>query len=202
MKTIISGVYVITNIVNGKRYIGSSANISHREKTHFNFLHKGNHHNAHLQSSYNMYGKENFNFQILEYCNTSVLIEREQFYIDTLCPEYNKRLTADSNLGLKRSEESRKKMSDAKIGFIPWNKGGHHTEEANKKNSESHKGKIKSEETRRKLSEAGKKRYQSEDERRKTSEANNGHVVSEKTRLKISESHKARSLIKRLLQKI
>jgi len=134
-----------------------------------------------------MYGKENFNFQILEYCNTSVLIEREQFYIDTLHPAYNKRLTADSNLGLKRSEESRKKMSDAKKGVVPWNKGGHHTEEANKKNSESHKGKIKSEETRQKLSEAGKKRYQSEEARRKTSEASKAVWSLRKLFEKISE---------------
>jgi group I intron endonuclease len=202
MKTIISGVYVITNSVNGHRYIGSSSNVSHRERIHFVYLRKGNHHNSHLQNAYSKYGRENFSFQVLEYCDVSLLIEREQYYIDSLRPEYNVRLTADSNLGLRRSKETRKKMSDAKIGFIPWNKGIPQSEETRRKNSEAHKGKKKSKETLRKLSEAGKRRHQTEETRRKVSEYHKGKIVSEETRQKISASHKARSLLKRLLQKI
>lgn len=65
--------------------------------------------------------------------------------------------------GKKHSEESRKKMSDAKKGRIPWNKGKKASEESRKKMSEakkgkpsSFKGKKMSEETRRKLSELKK----------------------------------------------
>ena len=38
------------------------------------------------------------------------------------------------------SEETKKKMSEAKKGNIPWNKGKHHTEETKKKLSEMFKG--------------------------------------------------------------
>ena len=58
--------------------------------------------------------------------------------------------------GKQKSEETKKKMSDAKKGNIPWNKGKHHTEETKKKLSESNKGKHHTEETKKKISEANK----------------------------------------------
>jgi group I intron endonuclease len=35
------------------------------------------------------YGHSNFSLNILEYCEKDVLIEREQYYIDLIKPEYN-----------------------------------------------------------------------------------------------------------------
>ena len=35
------------------------------------------------------YGHENFSLEILEYCDKKVIIEREQYYIDLIKPEYN-----------------------------------------------------------------------------------------------------------------
>jgi group I intron endonuclease len=35
------------------------------------------------------YGYSNFSIDILEYCELNVLIEREQYYINHLKPEYN-----------------------------------------------------------------------------------------------------------------
>jgi group I intron endonuclease len=35
------------------------------------------------------YGYKNFSFDILEYCEPSQLIKREQYYIHHLKPEYN-----------------------------------------------------------------------------------------------------------------
>lgn len=43
----------------------------------------------------------------------SKLIEREQFYLDTLKPRYNCNLVAGSPLGVKHTEESRLNMSKA-----------------------------------------------------------------------------------------
>jgi group I intron endonuclease len=35
------------------------------------------------------HGYPNFTLEILEYCEPSNVIAREQFYLDLLCPEYN-----------------------------------------------------------------------------------------------------------------
>jgi len=34
------------------------------------------------------YGFENFTLEILEYCEPSELLKKEQYYLDTLNPEY------------------------------------------------------------------------------------------------------------------
>jgi len=59
------------------------------------------------------YGYAEFRLEILEYCPSSIVLNREQFYIDKLNPEYNILKIAGSNLGYKHSEASLKLMSDA-----------------------------------------------------------------------------------------
>jgi group I intron endonuclease len=76
-----SGVYIISNIFNDKKYIGSSNNIIRRKSEHFRELKNNNHKNKYLQSSYNKYGAEFFVFSILERCNIEKLIEREKYWI-------------------------------------------------------------------------------------------------------------------------
>jgi group I intron endonuclease len=55
------------------------------------------------------YGYAKFSLEILEYCEPSKCIEREQYYIDLFKPKYNILPTAGSSLGFKHSEESKKK---------------------------------------------------------------------------------------------
>ena len=61
-----SGIYIITNIVNGKSYIGSSLDYLQRIRQHKYSLRKGTHYNNHLQSSFNKYTERNFTFNLLE----------------------------------------------------------------------------------------------------------------------------------------
>jgi group I intron endonuclease len=56
-------------------------------------------------------GYANFSLEILEYCDSSEVIAREQYYFDTLIPQYNILQTAGSCFGLRHSEESKAKMS-------------------------------------------------------------------------------------------
>lgn len=100
------GIYQIVNRVNQKRYIGSSIRLQGRKKRHFSELNCNIHHSQALQRAYNKYGKENFDFLILEYCEAVKLLEREQYYIDTLNPEYNICKTVGNCLGVKHSEET------------------------------------------------------------------------------------------------
>jgi group I intron endonuclease len=62
------------------------------------------------------YGLVNFSLTILEYCEPSKCLEREDDYFKLLKAENNILLKAGSRLGHKVSEESRKKMSDAQKG--------------------------------------------------------------------------------------
>ena len=58
------------------------------------------------------YGFSNFTLEILEYCNEENILEREQYYMDLLKPEYNIVEIAGSTLGYKHTPESLAKMRD------------------------------------------------------------------------------------------
>jgi group I intron endonuclease len=121
MCDIISGIYKITNCVNGKVYIGKSIDILNRRWVyHKSLLNKGTHINKHLQNSWNKYGENNFDFSIILECTPDELDEYEIYYIDlykSYLPEYgyNKTLGGD---GAIPTEETRKKMSIAHKGIL------------------------------------------------------------------------------------
>jgi|SRR5690554_1840262 len=118
--------------------------------------HKTAIHNALLK-----YGYSNFSLEILEYCEGVNPISREQFYIDSLRPEYNILEQAGSSLGFKHSEET--------LGFFLNDR------------------KV-SEETRKNLSAAATGRILTESERKKISDSRKGVRLSDETRSRISAS--------------
>ena len=153
-----TGIYLIKNTITNQIYVGStSSSFRKRFHQHFNSLKHNKHHNKHFQSSYNKYGKENFCFIILELCEKEKCIEREQYYIDTLLPEYNKSPTAGSMLGNKLSEETKEKISKANKGKTGHKLGQKLSEETKKRLSESKKGKSLSEDHKKKAIENLKK---------------------------------------------
>lgn len=189
----ICGIYVITNKINSKRYVGQSKDIEDRWNGHKNLLRKNKHDNRHLQWAWNKYGEENFEFSKLEECEPvrKILKNREQFWMDILevyNPEkgYNQRPAAENNLGFKHTEEGRKKISKA-------NKGRKLSIDTKRKISESRKGKKLSEETKKKLSEKNTGKTLSEKTRKKISETSKGRKRSEETKTKMSQAHKGKS---------
>jgi group I intron endonuclease len=83
------GIYLLENTVNGKKYVGSSSNIYNRCRSHKSSLRNNKHHNTHLQASFNKHGIDNFEFHVIEECEQGNKIEREQYWIDLVEPEYN-----------------------------------------------------------------------------------------------------------------
>lgn len=78
-----SGIYKILNLVTNKVYIGSCINsLRIRFNIHKHHLRKGKHHSKKLQNSWNRHGEENFVFEVLEFCEPSKCIEREQYWIE------------------------------------------------------------------------------------------------------------------------
>lgn len=111
-----SGIYCIVNTDNQKKYVGSSKNIYQRLQKHRAYLRKNMHENKKLQNSWNKHGEDSFQYFILEFCSEEQLLEKEQFYIDTLRPWYNLVLEVKR---LKFSKETRDKMSKSrKEGFL------------------------------------------------------------------------------------
>jgi len=141
----VSGIYQIQSKSNNKIYVGSAVNLRGRKQHHFQDLKHNKHHSIYLQRHYNKYGKDDLQFSILEFCEKEKLIEREQFYIDTLKPEFNICKIAGSCLGIFHSEETKKKNSAARIGK-PL------SEKTKKKMSKAHNGHPVSKETKQKLS--------------------------------------------------
>ncbi len=66
--------------------MGSSKNIYSRWQKHRSTLRHNCHHSPHLQNAWNKYGEDK-------------LAEREQFYVDSLHPEYNTELTVAKAVG-------------------------------------------------------------------------------------------------------
>jgi group I intron endonuclease len=140
----ISGIYKITNKINGKYYIGSSNNLYERWSYHITHLTKNIHHNKYLQSSWNKYGKDNFIFSLIEKVEKYNLLITEQKYLDKLKKDkkncYNLTFIAGGGGGFEgkhHSEESKNKISLKLTGKYKGTNsphyGKHHSEKTKKK---------------------------------------------------------------------
>lgn len=135
-------IYRITNLINGKTYIGQ-----HKyKKLNDSYMGSG----VYLAKAKKKYGIENFKKEILEFNipNVELANDWEQMYIlferAKEKAEYNIANGGKGSAGHKMSEEQKKKISEVNKGKIPWNKGkkglqtppnkGTHLTEEQKKN--------------------------------------------------------------------
>ncbi len=108
-----SGIYRWNNFITGASYVESAVNLSRRFRDYFSlkFINKEIlKNNSAIYKALLKYGYSNFNLEILEYCDKISTIEREQYYIDNLKPEYNLCLIAGSSLGRITREETKLKL--------------------------------------------------------------------------------------------
>ena len=78
------GIYKITNLLNGKIYIGQSVDIQKRLKAHFAYAKNKNskEYNTSIHNAIRKYGEENFICEILVECKEEDLDDLEQYYIN------------------------------------------------------------------------------------------------------------------------
>ena len=128
-------IYLTTNLINGKIYVGQHA------CNHFDEKYKGS--GVILRKAFVKYGWENFKCEILEWCETyKELNDKEEYWIaekDSTNPEIGYNIALGGN-GAPMSEVTKKKLSEIskRLSKIIPNYGG--------------KGRIVSEETRKRIS--------------------------------------------------
>ena len=140
------GIYRITNIINGKTYVGKTGvSFGDRWDCHKAKLKSNSHDNKHLQRAWNKYGCDNFEFSILE-------IVSERNALDALERKYIQQY--------RNINKCYNILDGGDGGFVL---GSHLSDEAKRsiaeKNRQNMTGKKLSPETRKKMSLAHKKRY-------------------------------------------
>jgi|WetSurSiteA1Bulk_404760.scaffolds.fasta_scaffold08726_2 group I intron endonuclease len=186
-----SGIYCIENLVNGKKYIGYSNNISKRWREHKTQLRGHYHENTYLLNAWKKYGETNFNFWIIE--EYPIYEEKLRLMEIYFVAYYNSFFLDGNGYNLSRGGE----------GIF----GHKHSDETKIKIGLKHRGKIVSEETRKKLSEFNTGKHYSEEVKKKMSESrkgennpmfgmsgekspNFGKVMPEETKKKLSNAKK------------
>lgn len=150
-----SCVYILTNNINGKKYIGQTTKLfDERLKNHIKSARTKN--KSPIHRALNKYGIGNFqtyhfNCEIedLDYLETELIK-----IFNSVKTGYNCETGGNKNKII--SEETRKKNSDAQKGHVPWNKGKRGLQKAWNKGLKT--GPLK-DKTKKKMSISQKKCY-------------------------------------------
>jgi group I intron endonuclease len=166
-------VYLITNKINGKKYVGQTIwDENRRFKRHVYDAMTGKW-DYPLHRAIRKYGKDSFDIKILVRCiNLEELNRREELCIGlfkTLAPDhYNLHTGGNSHV---TSEESKKKMSESR-------KGGKHTPETIDKMRVSQKGRTFTPETKAQMSKSHTGKILTQEHKDNISKVNKGKLLS------------------------
>ena len=112
------GIYLIRNLINGKVYVGKSINIYKRIIAHICGLtaKRNKEENPHFIAAWHKYGKDAFQYIVLEECLVNELSEKELYWMQKYNSidsnkGYNKRLDLEG--GMIPHEETRIKLKKA-----------------------------------------------------------------------------------------
>ena len=114
-------IYKITNCKNNRQYVGlTTMTIEDRWKLHI-VASRRKKSTAVLSKAIRKYGEASFDVECLEICETALLREREKFWIAKEKTHldhggYNMTLAGDGLLGYRHTEETKKKMSESRMG--------------------------------------------------------------------------------------
>ncbi len=184
------GIYLISSLTTGKVYVGQSINVRKRIQEHTSALKRKGHPNTYLQRAWDLYGAEDFVARAIEIAPIEQLLAIEQYWINKYKSYlrengFNLSAIANTQTGIKRSDETKARMSIAL-------RGKKRTEEQKKHISLIQTGKKLTEQHKRNIAEGNKKRApHSAESKAKMSLAATGRKMSPEARAKMSSSKKA-----------
>lgn len=112
------GIYIIRNKINNKLYIGKSINIYLRLKQHNTHLNtKNKDENPHLINAWHKYGKDNFEYFVIEDCEKDdILLKEKELYwmnrLESTNRNFGYNLRMDTSTKCIWAEESKLKMAE------------------------------------------------------------------------------------------
>ena len=205
-------IYKVTNIINGKVYIGKTTKtLKQRKQSHMRYAQKGG--KGVFLSAIRKYGIESFKWEILCECDKDLLgitetmkiIVNNSHYIDG--HGYNMTYGGEGCLGFKHSENARQKISKSKIGqnnpmfnkTTTGFKGHKHNKKSkeNISNSLSESWKSLSKEEKEKRLQGMHTHIITDEERKRRSQSLMGHKSSAERNKKISDSLKKYYMLKK-----
>lgn len=110
-----SGIYFLKCKKNNYGYLGYASNFRKRKAIHKYKL-KNKISNSLLQKDFNYYGWSEFDFLIIEFCDKSILEEREKYYLDKFLIDNLYNFTLSNSKSYLHHEETKNKIKKANIG--------------------------------------------------------------------------------------
>ena len=108
-----SFIYKITNLDNGKCYVGFTRETPHiRWRNHVRQSRLDKERHTYLHSAIRKYGEDRFTVEVLEEGEANHLLSvREEYWISEIKPEYNLTEGGNGVVGYKHTEETKKKIT-------------------------------------------------------------------------------------------
>ena len=188
------GVYCIRNILNGKRYIGSTGvSFRRRWRSQRQSLRRNEHRNKHLNRAWEQCGESSFVFEVLEYIDDVNCLLAEAKWMNHYKSSdqsygYNTMPVPGSAQNYKHSEETKARMSIQRRG-----RPGHPMPEDHKARLNALRiGKPRSIETRTKISAALIGRKLPSETRAKMSEARTGLKRTDESKQRMSNAQRGK----------
>lgn len=199
----VCGIYLLKNTVNGKLYVGQSVHTGRRWHEHKKSAARGD--KSPLYDSIRKYGRDAFEFVVVEVCDPLQLDEREAYWFgiyDVRNPDNGYNLLPAGQNGRVMDAATRERMSKYMRGrkhapetvekMRVASTGRTHSAATKRKQALAHVGKVVSPETGQKISQVLRERWAtlSEEEKAVHAKARSGFTHTAQAKAKMSLCHK------------